>query len=91
MFRSAACLRFFRNRRNREVHLPFEDIDARDKNQQLITNAESLAGSPPKELSPSGLKQIKVVCERGNMDQSGEESIGQFDHQSVIPDIDNCR
>ena len=43
MFRSAACLRFFRNRRNREVYLPFEDIDARDKNRQLITNAESLA------------------------------------------------
>jgi hypothetical protein len=42
-FRAAACLRFFRSRRDREVHLPFEDIDTRDKNRQVVANPKPFA------------------------------------------------
>jgi hypothetical protein len=43
MFRPAAYLRFFRGWRDREVHLSFEDINARHKNRELVANPESPA------------------------------------------------
>ena len=91
MFSSTAWLRSFHSPRDREINLPFEDIDACNKNRQFVTNPESFARALPNELPPGGLKYIEVVCKRRDVDETSEESIRQFDHQSVIPDIHNCR
>jgi hypothetical protein len=52
-----AALRFpQRFQRNREIHLPFECIDARNKNTHFIAHAESFPRSSPNQLSPPRLK-----------------------------------
>ena len=91
MFSSTAWLRPFRGPRDSEINLPFKDIDAGNKNRQFVTHSESFARSLPNELPPGGVKHIEVVSKRRDVDETGEESIRQFDHQSVIPDIHNCR
>ena len=77
--------------RDREIHLPFENIDSGHKNRQLVADAKPFTRPSANELTSSRLKQIEVVRERGHMDKAGDKRIRQFHHQPVIADIDNCR
>src|SRR5262245_15575106 len=63
-FRSAACLRFFLGRRDREVNLPFKEVNTRNKHRQFVADLKPFARSSANELTPSGFKHIEVICER---------------------------
>ena len=72
-----------------EIHLPLEGIDADNKDANLIAYAESLARSSADQSPLRRLEYVKVIRQRRDVDEPGYKSIGQFDHQAVIADIDN--
>jgi len=80
-----------RNSSRLEIHLLFEHIDAIDGDLQEVADLKDLLGFPPAEASARGFVDIEVAFERGDMDEAGEQKLGQLDEEAEIPDIHNHR
>jgi len=64
-----------RFQRNREIDLPFECVDAHHEHAHFVAYAESLPRSSADQSPLRRLEYVKVVRERRDMDEPGDQSI----------------
>ena len=74
-----------------EISLALEDVDSRDHHFQDIAYREAPPRLPADETSPDAIEDIEVVVEGRDMNQPGQQDVGQLNEQAVVANLDHDR
>ena len=73
-----------------EIDLLFEHIDLGDGDLDEIAGGVGLLRATPDESTLGGFVGEEIVGEHRDVDEAGEEEVGQFDQETEVADVDDA-